>query len=998
MTLSSLLSFWPVKPRLWSTCWLFSLFGARSGTKPYLQEPEPEHCCLQDILKARAASGKGAIIYYPLGDTSTSQEVSYLELFDHARRYSRIIHALPGFVDKQPVLLHLDTHWDTIVWFWAVLLANGLPVLSPSFSNVDEHRHQHIHGLSNLLQYPICITRSRLLALFDGSRSLLQLHTIESLCHDEHEPVPALGAVLGNEVGSLNYKGDRALAMLMLTSGSTGNAKAVRLTHRQVLAAISGKASVRSLHSDGPFLNWIGLDHVASLVEIHIQALWLGVDQVHVNAADVVSSPHVFLDLLSRHRVCRTFAPNFFLGRLVSTAQADSVPKHGRCSWDLSNLQVVASGGEANDVKTCAAAASLFHKFGACSNVVTPGFGMTETCAGAIFNLSCPDYDVERGHAVACLGKCMKGIEMRVVVGSRLAADEEPGDLEVRGDVVFDGYYRNSKATEDAFPSHDGWFRTGDQATINADGSLCLIGRKKEVININGIKINTADIDSLLEQVLGDRVSRFVVFPSRAAHTEQVTISYVPKRWPHIAKDMAEIEELATQACMVSVSAHPLIFSLKGSSLPLLPTSTLGKISRAKMSSLFDAGVFNEDVSSHRQSLKAYRGGIQSASSLVVSNVAESLLVDDFAKTLGINPDMIRPDTQVFELGFNSMDLIRLKRRIDARLGIAVPVITLIKNPTARLLAAALSSKPSSSHLQERADVLDYDPVVIFKSSGTKTPLWLIHPGVGEVLVFVGLTQHLAEDDRPIYALRARGFEPGQSRFSCITETVDFYVQAIQRHQPYGPYALAGYSYGAMLAFETAKRLDAITVRAAGTGSSSAVRFLGSFNLPPHIRSRMRQLNWNMCLLHLAQFLGLMTEDAVEAMEQERSGFGMTTRDGALERVVGAADGGRMEELGLEEGALARWANVAYGLQSMAVDYEPSGQVDGIDVFHAIPLKWAAPSREEWVSGHLSKWRDFSRTEPRVHAVGGTHYTLIGPEHVAGFTVKLKAALAARGI
>ncbi|XXH01444.1 hypothetical protein Hte_007804 [Hypoxylon texense] len=798
--------------------------------------------------------------------------------------------------------------------------------------------------------------------------------------------------------------------MLMLTSGSTGNAKAVRLTHKQVIAAVTGKASVRPLPRDGPFLNWIGLDHVASLVEIHIQALWLGVDQVHVSAADVVSSPEIFLDLLSRHRVCRTFAPNFFLGRLVSTVTQPPGSARGRKgegewnerAWDLSNLRVVASGGEANDVKTCVAVSELFERLGACRDVVTPGFGMTETCAGAIFNLACPDYDVERTHAVACLGKCMKGIEMRIVVGSRLAATDEPGDLEVRGDVVFDGYYRNPRATADAFPSHGGWFRTGDQAYIDSDGNLCLIGRKKEVVNINGIKIPVADIDSLLEKTLGDRVSRFVVFPSRAAHTEQITICYIPKEWPHTAKEMAEIEELAAQACMASVSARPFIFSLRESSLPLLPTSALGKISRSKMNSLFEAGVFNEDLILHRQSLDGYKKEAQNAASLAAATEAEALLIDDFAKTLGTCPNTIGPETQVFELGFTSMDLIRLKHRIDARLGITVAVITLIRNPTARLLAAALDSELHSGNRPEQTETMEYDPVVTFKSSGTKTPLWLIHPGVGEVLVFVGLAQHLADDDRPVYALRARGFEPGQTRFSCIAETVSTYVRAIRQRQPQGPYALAGYSYGAMLAFETAKRLDGDAGTASGgsSSSSSAVRFLGSFNLPPHIKSRMRQLGWNMCLLHLTQFLGLTTEDVVEAMEQEQEhrGFRGASRSSALARVLGAADRDRTDELGLDGAALARWADVAYGLQSMAVEYEPTGVVDGIDVFHAIPLKGAAASREEWVGEHLSKWRDFSRTEPRVHAVGGAHYTLIGPEHVVGFATTLKAALAARGI
>ncbi|KAK7709061.1 putative secondary metabolism biosynthetic enzyme [Diaporthe eres] len=601
----------------------------------------------------------------------------------------------------------------------------------------------------------------------------------------------------------------------------------------------------------------------------------------------------------------------------------ESTLPHDNDSWDLSNLQIVASGGEANDMKTCVAAASLFKKYGASRNVITPGFGMTETCAGAIFNLACPDYDAERGYAVASLGTCMKGIEMRVMSGSSLATRGEPGDLEVRGEVVFGGYYRNLEATADAFPSQDGWFRTGDQACIDSNGNLRLIGRKKDVVNINGIKIGIADIDSVLEQALGERVTRFVVFPSRAAHTEQITIGYIPKGWPHATEEMIEIDELASQD--------------------------------------------------------------------------EAVLIDDFAKTLCISIDEIGPNTRVFELGFTSMDLIRLKRRIDTRLGITLPVIILMTNPTARLLAAALQTQPCFGTVPKQSEqaMVTYDPVVTLKSSGTETPLWLVHPGVGEILVFVGLAKQLGDSCRPIYALRARGFEAGHTQFSSITEAVDIYVQAIRKRQPQGPYALAGYSYGTMLAFEVAKRLDAMADSTGTTGNS--VRFLGSFNLPPHIKSRMRQLRWNMCLLHLTQFLGLISEGDVEDMEQMAS-FSAASKDEALEQVIRAANRDRMEELGLEVVALARWVDVAYGLQSMAVEYEPGGQVACIDVFHAIPLKQAAASREEWVVEHLSKWRDFSRTEPRMHPVGGAHYTMIGPEHVVEFAAKLKEALRSRGI
>ena len=89
---------------------------------------------------------------------------------------------------------------------------------------------------------------------------------------------------------------------------------------------------------------------------------------------------------------------------------------------------------------------------------------------------------------------------------------------------------------------------------------------------------------------------------------------------------------------------------------------------------------------------------------------------------------------------------------------------------------------------------------------------------------------------------------------------------------------------------------------------------------------------------------------------------------------------------------------MAYGLQSMARDYEPSGSVQQMDIFYAIPLVLVASNKGEWLDKHLSKWEGFVRSEPRFHEVDGAHYTMIGPEHVFSFQKKLKGVLAARGL
>jgi len=189
-----------------------------------------------------------------------------------------------------------------------------------------------------------------------------------------------------------------------------------------------------------------------------------------------------------------------------------------------------------------------------------------------------------------------------------------------------------------------------------------------------------------------------------------------------------------------------------------------------------------------------------------------------------------------------------------------------------------------------------------------------------------------------------------------------------------------------MLAFETAKILEA---------NGDEVAFLGSFNLPPHIKSRMQQLDWTECLLHLSYFLGLITAEHSEVMSPRLQGC---TREQALRYIVEVADQARLAELALSPEALSNWANIAFGLQSMAKDYEPSGEVASMDVFFAEPLKMVALSKDEWVSDKLSKWADFCRSKPRFHEVMGAHYTMIGEDHVLSFQQTFRKALEARGL
>lgn len=911
---------------------------------------------LMSLLKLAASSDNvHGITMYPLGATS-SEKTSYSDLQLQAEKNAFLLSHVPSFKQESVVLLHFTDHLDNIVWFWAVVLAGGIPAMSTPFTNIPSQRQKHLEHLYNLLDHPVCITRHALLDQF-ADQVLLRPYAIETLSsmdftkNDDSEE--------HRTIQKTSHPED--LALLMLTSGSTGNAKAVCLTHSQIIAAVTGKSSVRTIPDNLSALNWIGLDHVASLVEIHLQAMYLGCNQVHVQAADVISDPALFLNLISRHKVGRSFAPNFFLARLKLLLESDAATALDT-DIDLSCLRILTSGGEANVVETCEAVTRLLSCYGAPSNVIATGFGMTETCAGCIFNLDCPEYDIRSGYHFASLGRCMPGLEMRVSVsGSKdglplMDSGDQAGLLELHGTAVFKGYFNNAAATAAAFTS-DGWFKTGDQAMIDSAGNLNLVGRMNETIIINGVKHLPNELEAAIEEasITGLTPSYTVCFPFRSptSQTEEIFIVYLPRFQPNDVLARIATRDAIVQVTMLQTGSRPSVLPLNSF---FLQKSTLGKLSRFKIRSALQRGDYEACEGYDKEQILAHN----SCHISQPTNNTERLLQEEFCEDLDLSEAELGIDTPIFDMGVTSIHLIRLKKRLQSRLSIPdIPLLVMMKNPTIKSLSEALQTlnKPK-----------DYDPVVLLQPNGEKTPIWLFHPGVGEVLVFLGLAKFLP--DRPVYALRARGFEMGESHFVDINEAVTTYHTAIKAKQPKGPYALSGYSYGTMLAFETAKVLEA---------NGDKVAFLGSFNLPPHIKSRMQQLDWIECLLHLSYFLGLITAKHSEIMAPRLRGY---TKTQALKYIGEVADPARLLELALSTEALENWADLALGLQSMAKDYEPSGAIAVMDVFFAEPLKIVALSKDDWVKNHLSKWADFCRSEPRFHEVMGEHYTMIGEDHV----------------
>ncbi|KAL9632867.1 MAG: hypothetical protein Q9204_003627 [Flavoplaca sp. TL-2023a] len=344
----------------------------------------------QLLEQAAKLSTDGIIIYRPGNVEECGQFIAYRSLFRQAKLDATSIRRINP--KHSMVLLHFNEHGANIRWFWATVIAGCLPVITtPRPKDPDQRQKQLLH-LQQLLHDPIVLTQANISSEFADIEQLA-IHRVEKLEksteEDLHGSTTRQDGPFHSQYDVANLRQSSELAVLMLTSGSTGNAKAVYLRHGQILRALDGKSKHHETRKDDVFFNWIGLDHVASLCKTHLHAMSTGSSQIHEQASDLFANLGAFLHLIHRHRISYTFAPNFFLALLMRHIISESVAD----KLDLSCLRALVSGGEANVVETRAALTGLLSQHGASKDVIRPGFGMTETCAGMIYGLDCPSYD-----------------------------------------------------------------------------------------------------------------------------------------------------------------------------------------------------------------------------------------------------------------------------------------------------------------------------------------------------------------------------------------------------------------------------------------------------------------------------------------------------------------------------------------------------------------------------------------------------------------------------
>lgn len=895
------------------------------------------------LLRAAEHHSESGLLYQQGGTHSgDSRFQSYPELADEALRVLTGLRGR-GLAPQDKVVLLLERPHEFLPAFWACLLGGFVPVPMAPLGGDPERWAAQLGHVNALLDQPLIVTTEELAA---------ELPPMEGL-----GVTPLAGLYAAEAADLVHVAAPEDTALLVLTSGSTGNSKAVRLTHANLLASMAAKNGYHRLGPDDISLNWVSFDHVAALLECHLLPLSTGSVQLHVEAAVILGEPLEFLRLVSRHGVTMTFTPNFLLGLL--NASADRLEETGPV--DLSRLRHIISGGEA---VVRATGETFLHRFaphGLRPDALWPAFGMTETCAGSIYSQAFPAFD--QGKEFANLGAPVEGLRLRVVdEQDRELGEGEVGELQLTGPMITPGYYNNEQATRDAFTA-DGWFRSGDLGRLD-EGRLTLVGRSKDSIIVNGVNYFSHDIETVLEQLDGVARSYVAAFPTRApgSDTEQLVVAFHPETEDGDELALYRVLSALRSGVVMHWGFRPALI------LPLpkdaFPKTSLGKIQRSLMRRRLEGGAYEPVTRSVADLVLRRLGGYTAP-----EGETERTLAQIYAEMFDTDPEKLSATANFFDLGGTSLDILRLRSMVAQRLGAHdLQIITVLLAPTVRELAARLGD--------DAATVRPYDPIVPMQVAGDKTPLFCVHPGVGEVLVFVNLAKYFV-GDRPFYALRARGFNAGEKPFESFEEMVSTYVDAIRAKQPHGPYAVAGYSYGGAVAFEIAKVLEA---------QGERVDFVGSFNLPPHIKYRMNELDFVETAANLAFFLALIDKkQSLDLPEQLRH----LSRDEQLAHFIDIAPKARLAELDLTLEKFTAWATLADGLTDLGRTYAPGGSVRSMSVFYAIPLRG---TKEDWLKNELSRW-DEHCPDVRYLDVPGEHYTLMGPNHVAVFQSILRKEL-----
>jgi fatty-acyl-CoA synthase len=273
------------------------------------------------------------------------------------------------------------------------------------------------------------------------------------------------------------------VAEIFYTSGTSAQPKGVMLTHRNIYLHALQTCLAFNVENGSVELHTIPLFHANGWGIAHFLTM-LGGKHVMVESFD----PEAIFRFIETERVNQFNAVPFMATVLVNHPR--------RKDYDLRSLRRIVIGGAASSPTLIREVEQAFN----CACFA--GYGLTETSPALSCGSMKPELgwtDEERYIGQAMAGYAFPGVEFHIAGPNDewLPEDgKEMGELIVRGDVVMKGYWKQPELTAEAL--RGGWFHTGDMATIDANGSVMIADRKKDIIISGGENISSLEVEKAI--------------------------------------------------------------------------------------------------------------------------------------------------------------------------------------------------------------------------------------------------------------------------------------------------------------------------------------------------------------------------------------------------------------------------------------------------------------------------------------------------------------------
>src|ERR1700736_132498 len=389
------------------------------------------------------------------------------------------------------------------------------------------------------------------------------------------------------------------LALMQLTSGSTGSPKAVQITHRNIYSNAEAMFIGAQYDVDKDVMvSWLPCFHDMGMVGFLTIPMYFGAELVKVTPMDFLRDTLLWAKLIDKYNGTMTAAPNFAYALFAKRLRKQAQPGQ----FDLSTQRWALSAAEQvnpADVEDLIAAGG---PFGLRPEAILPAYGMAETTVAVSFSecgagMVVDEVDADllavlhravpasRGNTrrLVSLGRPLTGLEATVVdEAAAVLPAGGVGMLEVRGDPVTEGY--TTVAGFVAAQDEQGWYDTGDLGYLSETGNVVVCGRVKDVIIMAGRKIYPHDIERAAARVAGVRPGCAAAVRLNAGlHREAFAVAVESKAWQEAA-EVRRIERQVAHEVFAEVDVRPRnVVVLEPGTIPKTPS---GKLRRAHALSL----------------------------------------------------------------------------------------------------------------------------------------------------------------------------------------------------------------------------------------------------------------------------------------------------------------------------------------------------------------------------------------------------------------------------